>query len=349
MGSVTRFAALYTKVKSLESGLLTKEDYHTLINLKTEDEVIEYLVDNSIYGKLVKVKKYETDEAVNFERVLRRYVFSKYEQLIHYVTNEERKLFKLLLARYEIENLKLVIRSVLRQDTDKIDAQQLLVSKHFEFKDYPHLLESKNLEQVVDRLMGTHFGPLLKPFVNESNDRVLFYMEMTLDRLYFKRLADQMEKLAGEGKTFMLDLLGTNIDYLNIQWIYRGVKNFALTPEELFNYCLDDGKYLNLKKVKTLCYLPSYQVLIEELKNSKYRSLFMEESNMDLIMEREMERSLFELFSELSKKGKLNLVTPIGFLHKLEYELRDIFAIIEAKRYGLDAKQTSQFLVRTLE
>jgi V/A-type H+-transporting ATPase subunit C len=94
--------------------------------------------------------------------------------------------------------------------------------------------------------------------------------------------------------------------------------------------------------------MPSYEALIDELKHTKYATLFKDNQKIDLTMEREMERSLYELFTNLSKKGKLNLVTPIGFLHKLEYELRDIFAIIEAKRYGHDAAQTKEFLVRKL-
>ncbi len=35
-------------------------------------------------------------------------------------------------------------------------------------------------------------------------------------------------------------------------------------------------------------------------------------------------------------------------MHKLEYEMRDVFTLLEAKRYGLDEKKTKEYLVRIL-
>jgi V/A-type H+-transporting ATPase subunit C len=39
----------------------------------------------------------------------------------------------------------------------------------------------------------------------------------------------------------------------------------------------------------------------------------------------------------------------MAYIHLLEYEIRDIISILEAKRYGLTLEQTKEYLVRKIE
>ncbi len=349
MGSITRFGALFSKVKALQSRMLTESDYEALLRAESEVEVIDYLVQRTDYGKGVKLSGTAETQPVALERVLQRYLFTRYERMMYYLIDEERRLFKTLLMRYEIESLKMVIRTVYSQTQNDDFDLTITTSRYFQIRDFDQLLKCETLDALVDSLATTSYGDILRPYLNESKDRILFYMEMNLDRYYFKKLSDSIADLTGEGHAFMENSLGVNVDFLNIQWIYRGLKHFKLSAEELFNYCLKGGKYLNLSRLKKLCYATDNAAFIRQLLATHYKSEFDGNKSIDLIIERDMERALYSLFHKQVQEAHFNLITPVGYLHALEFEIRDIFAILEAKRYQMDAEQTRSFLVRQFD
>lgn len=147
----------------------------------------------------------------------------------------------------------------------------------------------------------------------------------------------------------MLELLGINVDLLNVQWLYRGKRYFQLSPELLFNYCLKHGLRLGLKRLRVLCYLEGTQELVAAMAQTPYGFLFDNPEQLAVAMERDIARMVYGRFEALGQKEQLSLVTPVGYLHRLEYELRDVFSILEAKRYGMSGRETAGFLVRVLE
>ncbi len=348
MDSVARFGAIFTKVKALESRMLSTADYQALLRAESEQQVVHYLLHNSEYGKAFKKAEQAESSLISVERALHRYLFDRYEQMMYYVIDADRKLFKTLLMRYEIESLKMVIRTVYSQIQHADIELNITTSQHFQIQDFDKLLSLQSLDQLVDSLMTTDYGAILKPYLGESKSRMLFYMEMNLDRYYFKRLYDSILRLKGAGREFMETAFGTNVDLLNVQWIYRGQKHYDLSAEELFNYCLKGGLNLNLTQLKALCYAADSKAFNKILMTTRYKTMFNSEASVDLVLERDMERTLYNLFRKQVKEAHLNLITPVAYLHSLEFEIRDLFAIIEAKRYKMNAEQTRTFLVRQI-
>ena len=54
MGSITRYAAINTKLRALEGRLLSKEDYTNIISAKTINDVVDYLKNNTSYSLVLK-------------------------------------------------------------------------------------------------------------------------------------------------------------------------------------------------------------------------------------------------------------------------------------------------------
>ncbi len=348
MDNVARFGAIFTKVKALESRMLSTADYEVLLRAESEQQVVHYLMHNTDYGNAFQKKGQTELSMMSVERALHQYLFDRYEQMMFYVIDADRKLFKTLLMRYEVESLKMVIRTVYSQSHDPDIALNMTTSHHFQIEDFSKLLSAKSLDQLVDSLMSTDYGSVLKPYLGEDKSRLLFYMEMNLDRYYFKRLYNNILHLKGAGRKFMETAFGTNVDLLNIQWIYRGLNHYDLSAEELFNYCLKGGFNINLKQLKALCYASDGMAFNKILLMTRYKTMFGEGDSVGLVLERDMERTLYNLFHKQVQEAHLNLITPVAYLHALEFEIRDLFAIIEAKRYKLNAEQTRAFLVREI-
>ncbi len=349
MSNVTRYAAINTKIRALEKGLLNNEDYNQLVSKNSVSDVVEYLRDHTEYKSILKEKNITDLDIDKLEVLFKKYIVMHYEKLIHYFTNEYKKLFKILSMRYEIEDLKLYLRAISRKEDIGHIKELMIYAGIYSSLDHEALSSSDNLEELMENLKDTIYYDILRPYLAEDSEKRLFYMEMKLDGLYFKLLSDQGKKLDNEDRKIFTELLGKNIDLLNLQWIYRGLRFYKLSPEELINYTLHNGHYLNYKRIKELCYSDNESQLIEKMLDSRYGFLFDNKNTLEMFMERRIERYLYFLLLEYKRQQKLNIIESVVYIHLLEYEMRDVFSILEAIRYGLSEDDVKRFLVRKLQ
>ncbi len=345
MGSVKRFAAINTKVMALEGKLLKKEDYHNLLMKSEVGELIVYLKEHTSYRDvLIDVDPYNCN-ITQLEILFKRHMVRQFKKLIHYFTGSYKKLFKVLTKRFEIEDIKLYLRSITRnEDISDIKALSIFPGS----LDHDKLSRSKNLEDFIENLKGRQYYRLLKPYLQEEPSRRLFYMEMVLDRLYFKEFSVEAEKLDSEDRDKLRELQGENIDLLNLQWIYRGLKFYKISPEELINYALPWGYTLGYGKIKSLSYSKNEEELINKMIDSKYGFLFDNKDTLEIFMERRIERYLYFQILDFKRKEKMNIIESLVYLHLLEYEMRDIISSIEAVKYKLKPEESIKFLIKKI-
>ncbi len=345
MSSVTKFAALNTKIRVLERELLKDEDYLNLLELDSVEKAVDYFLEETYYSELLK--KIEDKNLSSIENLFSNNLLEKYDKITSFLHIDYRKIFKTIFMRYEVEHIKRYLRR-LNQKKPVDNLYIFFNNAKYSDLDYENLSQAKTLEGFVEKLKGTQYYDVLSYHLM-SNHR-LFYMEMSLDIYYFKRLNLEMKKKFGQSKrNTILEILQKNSDLLNIQWIFRGKKYFDFSPEELLNYVLLTGYYFKYDDLKALCYAKDTKDLIEQLDQSKYGFLFKDKENFEFLMERNVERYIYQLFKKLEKVSVMNINKSIGYMHKLEYEMRDIFTILESIKYGLDPNKIKQMIVRDLK
>lgn len=339
MSRVRTHGAANSKTMVIMGRMLKEEDFKKLTKSENIEDFEIYLSRNTYYSSTFNDKEIENR---NTEYLIKRNMYKNYEKLYHYYIDEYRMFFKALMMRYEVKNLKLMLRAIARNEDIKDIEERLVYSEMFSSIDYAYLIESKNIEEFVDGLKSTKYYKALINYVNENQSKILFYMEMILDRLYFNHLHESITALEKNDRKLALELYGINVDLLNIQWIYRGRKYFGISSEELFNFTLNNGRKYNYKVLKDLCYmdLDKFKSFVEE---TEYKSMFQGE---EYLMERAMERYLFENLEVYLKKGKMSIAIPIVMMFKTEYEMRDLITVLEGIRYKVD--NIEDFLVRNL-
>lgn len=346
MGSATKFAALNTKIQGMSGKLLRNQDYEIMLNLTTVKEVMQYLKDNTHYGEFFSEIGDNRDHIEKFEVLSRIHLMAINEKLICYTQGVYKEIFKLSFMRGEIEDLKIYLRHFIRS-ADRSNIASVVVAKGKRSTlDYDLLNESTSLEDFVEKLKGSRYYKILKLYIGEEPKKILFYMEMNLDRIYFRAWTDTMLKLKGVEKKSIMLTIGKNIDFLNIQWIYRGLKYYDLSPEELLNYTLEHGYYLKYNYLKDLCYSETSAEVLEKVKKSKYGEMFNHTNGLERFLEIEMERLMYKTTKDMDKKSSLNILKSVSFIHEVEYEMRDIFTIVEAKRYALTKEEIKKYLIR---
>lgn len=349
MGNVKRFAAVNTKIKALKGNMLTNEDYVNLLKQGSVTGVGQYLKEYTSYNEVLKGVDVSVIHRDDLELTLNKYMILILEKLLHYFEGEYKKLYKTILTRYVIEDIKLYIRALIRNEELNLIAKQTLYIKKCQNIDENQLSQSKTIDELVENLKGTPYYQALRPFLNDDKDKLIFYMEMSLDRLYFNLLYNQIQKLEKNDKKFIIEILGKNIDLLNIEWMYRGLKYYFLSPEEIINYTLEGGYDLNYRKIKDICYSRDENEFIEKILKTRYAFLFDNKDTIDLFMERRIKRYLYYELLRFYKKGKMDIIQSITYIHLLEYEIRDIVSIIEASRYKLNKNEAKKYLVRNIK
>ncbi len=345
MSSVKQFAAINTKVMAMEGKLLKKKDYQNLLEKKHVGDIITYLKENTAYKEVLENIDTNNVNIQQLEVLLKRYMVKQYKKMLHYFTGDYKKLFKIWLKRYEIEDIKIYLRFIMRKE-DISTIRDLII--YPEGLDHNKLSTSKDLDEFIENLKGKHYYRLLKPYLQEEPEKRLFYMEMVLDRLYFKEFTEQAEKLDREGRDKLMELQGKNIDLLNIQWIYRGLKFYKISPEELINYVLPGGFYLGYEKLKALTYAKTQEELINKIIDSKYGFLFDNKDTVEIFMERRIERYVYFQLLDFKSREKMNIIESFVYVHLLEYEMRDVISIVEAVRYNLNSDEYIKFLIRKI-
>lgn len=346
MSGFSQTAAINTKVRVLKGQMLTQDDFKALLSKKTVSEIATYLKEHTSYKEILNMDDIHRRD---LEQILKKYIANQFKKLTHYFNGEYKKLFRIMSLRYEIEDIKLYLRAIARNEDLAAIKERAVYSGLYSTLDYESLTQAKSVEEYINSLKNTIYYDALESYSNESGGKLLFYAEMSLDKLYFRLLYDQAGKLDKKDETAFKELLGKNIDLFNLEWIYRGTKFFKLSPEELINYTLMNGYYLKYKILKEICYSKSENELINTMLNTRYSFLFDNHDTLDLLMERRIERYLYFQFLDYYHKEKLGIITALAYIHLLEYEIRDIIAITEAIRYGLSKDEINKYLIRRIE
>lgn len=347
MGNVRRFSAINTKIRVMRSRFLQDSDYITLMDKDKISDQVQYLRDHTAYGEvLAELSNIEDIQQVEIQ--LERFLIIQFKKILKYFTDDYENFYKAYMFRFETEDLKLYLRALARgEDLTKYEKASIIRDEYYSFS-YENVKSAKSLDDFIDRLKGTKFYNVLNPYRHEDYSKLLFYMEMNLDRLYFNSLFESAQLLGNTDRNIYTDFLGENIDLLNIEWIYRGLKFYNLMPEELINYTLPNGKLFGFDELKELCY-SNVEGLIKAISKTPYKEMVNEEKDIDLFMEIRLQRHLFNTFKDTFKKSKLDLSISNAYLHLLEFEIRDIVSILEAKKYGLSYFETKEYLVRTIK
>lgn len=346
MDKLTRYSAVNTKIRVMEKEFLRREDYLKMLKKKSVAEVARYLKENISYGKLLGGIRLDTVSRRDLEDILKRNMIKNMDKLIHYFWDDYKDLVRSLYIKYEIEDLKVLARSIFNGKKPETIEKPLSFLGKYSRIDPKKLFKSRTIGDLIYSLEGSEFFGVLKPLVDGKREN-LFRFEMALDMGYFDIIQSRRLKISGEDRKMLKKWEGMVADLYNIQWIYRGKKFYNLSPEELLNYTINFGDRLTFADRKDMCYTKNLEELYRMTINSVYGFLFKEEEiSRDIYMERRINRFMYYELKALTRKFPMSIIQTIGYVWSLEFEIRDIISIIESIRYDLLPEEARKFLVK---
>lgn len=346
MGSVVKFSAINAKVMALMGKMLSEEQYLKLLKSKDFKSAVKVLKEETNYGELLEAYDLEKIHRGNLEIILDRHYITIFSKFVNYFDGEYRKLIKALFIRWEIEDLKIIIRGkYLGRNKDVIE-DKLIARSPLNTINYDYLLALKNVEEVVEGLKGSIYYKSLRNLAKNVCEKGLFRIETELDFVYFSSVRKVLKHLDKENKEVGHRLIGFEADLLNLGWIYRGKTFYKIPPEELFNYTIYNGYKLSKEQLIKLCYVNNMVDFHSLIEKTPYASIYeKDDSNLIEKREREFQKKYFKKFL---RENKTNISMVMSYLMVYRIEMRDIISIIEQKRYDIDMNAGMNYISVTL-
>lgn len=343
MVSNVNYEVINSKCHSILGRRLSIEDYKKLLAMKTVKEIAQYIKSNTDYGRYFTIEDINSIHRDYIERELNRVLIYYIDKFDNYFSGEYRDFFMTFYLRYEIYDLKKVARMIYVDGAIDTKSKNLIFVDYYKNIDVSKVTKVKSMSELIETLSGTVYYPYLKNILEFDRSEILFRFEMALDKAYFVLLLKKIKKLSDKDKKAFLDIFAPYIDMMNIQWIYRGKKFYNLSPEELFNYCIEGYGYLNYVKLKELCYSKSLDEFEGKVRETDYSFLIKDGEDKDIYMERRMNRRMYYKLKLIKSKNMRDISLVLSLIELIELEIRDIVSITEIVRYSMGIEEAKNF------
>lgn len=329
------FYAPSAKMDAMMRDLLQDEDFYRLSEIQTFPQLIQELKKYPIAAQLDW-----DDRPLTGEGKLEKFGREQLQKLSHYYNDSYRLFLKRILDEVEIKEIKTVLRFLQNKNSFALSSQEWKGLKKY------HVDQDTTIAQFLDQLKETRYYNILKPYEDEQEDVILFYMEMNLDKQYYQSLMDVSRDFSRKDQREVRELMGRKIDLLNVIWIYRGLKFYHLMPEELINFVIRRGYYFSYDQLQKLCYCDSFENFVEELSQSPYGFL-LEGDRQEVYMDRRKNRYLHYLAKDAFRKHPFSFGKCIAYIFLLKDNIKDMVTLMETTRFQMKGPEKRKYLIRS--
>ena len=345
--SNSKHSCVDTKIMAMKAKMLKQSDYESLIRASDVADVLSYLKKETYYGEFLKDVDTVQVHRQKIEIPLNRMKINQIEKMVHYLDGNEKVFVKMFFARSEIESLRLLIRGIARKDNLETLASMLVYSKKYSTINFDSLCKAKDWDGFKKVLKNTEYYRILEIYKTVSIGEDLFAIEKSLERHYYDKLKWCLDHIDKKENHDLLIILRKGIDLLNLIWMYRGIKFYHLTREDLLAYSLKGGLRIKIEDLQKMAEVKDVDAFLKLVdKFEEYRFLFNHNDTNDLYMERRRERFLYFAFLKLFHKNNAGIGKIVAFVRLIEFEIKDVTSIIESKRYRMSIEETEKFLIR---
>jgi V/A-type H+/Na+-transporting ATPase subunit C len=344
MGSVVRFSAVNAKVRALEGRMLDSNQIMKLLDCKSFKESLHFLNEHTNYREVLKNYNIEDLHRGQLELILKRDYIKKFDKFVHYFNSYYKELLKILFIRFEIEDIKVIIRGKFIKKSPTELNSLVTYQSSLSSISYEELIKADSLENVISKLKDTMYYRHIANLSRDIYKEGFFRFETELDFVYFMHLRDFVKKLNKEDRIILEEINGIQVDLINLQWIFRAKKYYELSPEVILSYTIYDGYRLNKDNLKELSYSKSVNDFYDMLEGMHYGNIFRSAENQEYLLEREILSYLKKMFLKYKREYRTNISVLIAFLELSYLEMRDIITIVENKRYSVKYDESLKYI-----
>lgn len=343
MGSALSYSGINTKVKAMGANLICTEEYQKIANFDSTSDFIAFLKNHPGYREIFM--HYDEHELHRFdaERIFINGFYQDYSKIYRFANEDQRKDLKIIFFRHEVNVLKNYIRLLYNEEaTYDLSMFQQFFDKHSQIQ-VSALAGAGSIEEYIRGLKDTEYYPMLTKLQGKNNVSSFDY-EIQLDIYYFKRIWKLKEKLMkGDTLKAFVRYMGTQIDLLNIMWIYRSKVIYDVNMGDVLFYVIPVNYKLSKDQLIKLAKASTFDEFVSTLQSTYYKPITS--SLIDGTIENTYQSIITKMFKQNQMKYPASMNTVNFYLHRKETEISRLTTALECIRYNLAPQEKLNYIL----
>ncbi len=319
----------------MKTALIDRQNYQRLMKMSLS-EITQFL-QQTTYKKEVNALGMKYSGLELLEAALNMNSSNTYDKIVRLSSGTLKEVVKVLLKRFEANNLKNIIRGKFSgASTEEIAASLIPVNG----MNTDFLLGLLKKEKISDIVLALNPSEKIKAALAEfEKTGKLYILENAIDSEYYAELYSLAAMMPKEGK-LLQQFMRTEIDSSNIRLLLR-LKNAGVPGPEIIKNLNFEGHKLSRKSLEELANAPDIHALVERLQKTPYGGVlsrgikkFKEEGTLAGIGTA-LSKNLLAQADLFLHQHPISIGPIIGFSIAKEAEVRNLRMIVQARHRGL--------------
>ncbi len=341
---VSFYPYTYVRIMAMKGKLYKRQDYNKLLKMQA-NEIAKYLEETEYKGEInTLAKEYEGYELV--EEALYMNFINNIQKLEEISSREMGYLLKVYLRKYEVYNIKTIVRGKAVQQPAQETEKLLLPIGAMNKAKLLKLLEMESIAAVLKKvgLREQEYKEALAYYEKEGS---LLEIENMLDQIWYKEMQKFSMQLAEEHKLFK-GLLQAEIDVMNVKLLLR-LKKTGMESKKISQFFFSGGTSFSKSRCKALAE-KDFETVVSSLQTSAFKSIIenhrAELEKKDLrLFEKSLDVWLLQKTTLLMHQFPLSVDTLLSYLFAKEIEMRNLRVLVKGKQFNLEEKFIENQLV----
>ncbi|MGF7119417.1 V-type ATP synthase subunit C [Methanobacterium oryzae] len=317
------------RVRARMGRLLTEKQLTEIIETDNLEEVKNYLRGLPDYAKYVD--KYPLEKALDTQ------LADTYDMLARITPGSIKPIFKILLQKWDINNIKSIIIAK-EADLSREETVDLLVPFGDLTDSLDKLIDAKSVTEVITGLEGTEYARVLDDALQAyQNTGMILPLEASLDKYFLENLLVASSNPAEQATRTINSYIGAQVDATNLSIILRS-KAEGLKYDDIQPYIVSKGYQLREWKLKELMEAEDVGSVVSSLEGTEYAQILADalpeytQTGSVAPLEAALDGQVRKTAKALSMEIPFGLGPIVGFLNRKEKEIRNLKVITRAKR-----------------
>lgn len=333
MANLLKYPALNAKMKGMYAKTLQEEEIEELIRQNTLKEAISYL--KTKFSSLENVN--ESSNRRILEQELNNVFIIDILKLYKYLDDKEISIFMHFILKYELNCVKNIFRNLTTNKDVKVTLKNIDNWTNKLFSNIKSINDVEEEKEFLEVIKNEEYYDIFKKYEDVIEEAPLEDIEVALDKFYFQEIFYLSKTINSEFE----EMIGKEIDLLNIVWIYRAKKYFKHSPDEIKQILIPINYKISKNVIQKLIDSNDFEDMKAILSKTIYKQVFKDEE----FIERDKTLYLHKMYLKYFKTKLFNICTIFCYMNLVDIEIKNIINIVEGIRYNIDRKEIQKKII----
>lgn len=341
-----------SRVRGMWASLIAPEVFEQLVSAPDFDAQIRIL-DATPYKPELEDALLQGHTAASVDRALRENLAHTSDKVLELIPEDGVGLVQALLARWDIFDVKTVLRGVHAHSTPSEMIDSFMPAATFSDAELAELARCGSVKAVVDTLATwrlPYARPLSAALADYRERSETAPLELALDCWFFTQMRERLRKGRGQDRAIVRRVFGVTVDVENLRTVFR-LAGAGLDADESARYWLPGGSAIDLRTFQGLARADDVDAALDALAHTPYAKP-LEEAAMTFlktgrvsVLERALEQLLTRQIIACRRPDPLSVGVPVAFLWAKQNEVSNVRIAVTGRSVGLPEARLREELI----